>query len=142
MTLKIEEVKNLIKMLSSKDSSNHGKRSSAKTSVARDRTIYGPLLCLLPPQKIAILLAHTALSSTVADGDIGTKVISLAMHIAQTLETEINVSRALRVRASKQKAKMLNRTIDDANNEEQLTNINIPHTDGDATRKTGLLGEM
>jgi len=90
------------------DKSNASNRGAAKKNVARDRTIYGPLLCLLPPQKIAILLAHTALSSTVADGELGTKVVSLAVQIAQTLETEINVSRALRVRASKQKFKMLN----------------------------------
>lgn len=79
-----------------------------KTDVARDRTIYGPLLCLLPPQKTAILLAHTALSCSVAGGELGSKVVSLAIYIAQALETEVNVSRALRVRASQRKWKMNN----------------------------------
>jgi hypothetical protein len=83
----------------------HGKRSSEKQKIAKDRTVYGPLLCLLPPQKIAILLAHSALSQTVLDGENGTKVITLALQISQSIETEINLSRALRVRAGKQRAK-------------------------------------
>lgn len=74
-----------------------------KTKAVRDRTIYGPLLCLLPARKIAVLLAHTALSCTVADGDTGSKVVSVAMIIAQAMETEVNVSRALRVRARERK---------------------------------------
>lgn len=74
-----------------------------KTKAVRDRTIYGPLLCLLPARKIAVLLAHTALSCTVADGDTGSKVVSAAMLIAQAMETEVNVSRALRVRARERK---------------------------------------
>ena len=119
------------------DSTNgtyHGIR--AKKSQARDRTVYGPLLCLLPPQKIAILLAHTALSSTVAEGDTGTKVVSLALKIADTLETEINVSRALRVRASREKAKLANpfEKSQSDNNDEQLSNINIPETEGNALK--------
>ena len=74
-----------------------------KTKAVRDRTIYGPLLCLLPASKIAVLVAHTALSCTVADGDTGSKVVSAAMLIAQAMETEVNVSRALRVRARERK---------------------------------------
>ena len=73
--------------------------STKKDTRVKDRTIYGPLLCLLPPQKIAVLLAHSAFSCAVADGDVGSKVVSLAIYIANALETEVNVSRALRVRA-------------------------------------------
>lgn len=70
-----------------------------KTKTVKDRTIYGPLLCLIPARKIAVLLAHTALSCTVQDQEMGSKVVSLAMNIAQAVEAEVNVSRALRVRA-------------------------------------------
>jgi hypothetical protein len=70
-----------------------------KTKTVKDRTIYGPLLCLLPARKIAVLLAHTALSCTVANGETGSKVVALALNIAQALETEVNVSRVLRARA-------------------------------------------
>ena len=129
-----QHVDTVVDAVSNDDGSNHGSRGNAKKSVARDRTVYGPLLCLLPPQKIAILLAHTALSSTVADGDDGTKVVVLAMKIAQSLETEINVSRALRVRASKQRAKLVN-PIGDNNDDDELSNINIPQTENDATKK-------
>ena len=125
----------------STDGTNHGIR--VKKSQARDRTVYGPLLCLLPPQKIAILLAHTALSSTVADGDNGTKVVSLALKIADILETEINVSRALRVRASREKAKLANQFGESGsdNDDEQLSHINIPETDGDATKTSRISGD-
>ena len=71
----------------------------AKTKTVKDRTIYGPLLCLIPARKIAVLVAHTALSTTVQDKEMGSKVVSLAMNIAQAIEAEVNVSRALRVRA-------------------------------------------
>ena len=129
-----QKVDAVIDAVSNDDGSNHGSRGNAKKSVARDRTVYGPLLCLLPPQKVAILLAHTALSSTVSDGDEGTKVVALAMKIAQSVETEINVSRALRVRASKQRAKLVN-PIGDNNDDDELSNINIPQTEDDATKK-------
>eukprot|EP00804_Cyclotella_cryptica_P010684 CCRYP_005499-RB/>CCRYP_005499-RB protein AED:0.03 eAED:0.03 QI:288/1/1/1/1/1/4/386/1180 len=121
------------------DKSNASNRGTAKKNVARDRTIYGPLLCLLPPQKIAILLAHTALSSTIADGELGTKVVSLAVQIAQTLETEINVSRALRVRASKQRLKMLNfgDDVDEADNEPKF----VPKVGDDNAQESDDLGE-
>lgn len=130
-----QHVDTVVDAVSNDDGSNHGSRGNAKKSVARDRTVYGPLLCLLPPQKIAILLAHTALSSTVADGDDGTKVVVLAMKIAQSLETEINVSRALRVRASKQRAKLVNPIGDNNDEDDELSNINIPQTENDATKK-------
>ncbi|KAL7473520.1 hypothetical protein ACHAXS_013963 [Conticribra weissflogii] len=70
-----------------------------RNATVKDRTIYGPLLCLLPPRKIAVLLAHTALSGAMVGGEEGLKVVSLALQLATTVETEVNVSRALRVRA-------------------------------------------
>ena len=70
-----------------------------KPKTVKDRTIYGPPLCLIPARKIAVLLAHTALSCTVHDRDMGSKVVSLALNIAQAMEAEVNLSRALRVRA-------------------------------------------
>jgi hypothetical protein len=124
----------------SNDSTDNGIQGSVNKGVAVNRTIYGPLLCLLPPQKIAILLAHTALSSTMSAGDEGMKVVSLAIQIAQTLETEINVSRALRVRASKQKAKMSN-PFEGAEGGDDVTHINMPKTDHEATKKIDLSGE-
>jgi DNA-directed RNA polymerase len=72
----------------------------------KDRSMYGPLLCLLPPRKIAVLLAHTASSRSLADRDGKSKVVSLALQIAEVLEMEVNVSRALRVRAGERKRKV------------------------------------
>ena len=72
---------------------------NAKKKTVKDRTIYGPLLCLIPARKIAVLVAHTALSCTIHDSEMGSKVVSLALNIAQAMEAEVNVSRALRVRA-------------------------------------------
>jgi len=86
------------------DSTQDGTPSLPKRAV-KDRTVYGPLLCLLPPRKIAVLLAHGALSLSIAEGGMGPKVVSLALYIAQVLETEVNVSRALRVRASERRLK-------------------------------------
>lgn len=86
--------------------SNEGgeKDESVKRSV-KDRSVYGPLLCLLPPQKIAVILAHTALSFSIAEKSGEAKVVALAMYIAAALETEVNVSRTLRVRAKKMRMK-------------------------------------
>lgn len=84
------------------DSSQDGMSSPPKRMV-QDRTVYGPLLCLLPPRKIAVLLAHGALSLGLAEGQQGSKVVSLALYIAQVLEMEVNVSRTLRVRAKEMK---------------------------------------
>ena len=84
---------------STSDELNPETDDDVKTTTVKDRTIYGPLLCLIPARKIAVLLAHAALSCTVQDQEMGSKVVSLAMNIAQAVEAEVNVSRALRVRA-------------------------------------------
>ena len=77
----------------------------ARPRTVKDRSVYGPLLCLLPSRKIAVLLAHTASSLSLADKDGESKVVSLAMKIAQVIEMEVNVSRTLRVRAAEKKLK-------------------------------------
>lgn len=77
----------------------------ARPRTVKDRSVYGPLLCLLPSRKIAVLLAHTASSISLADKDGESKVVSLAMKIAQVIEMEVNVSRTLRVRAAEKKLK-------------------------------------
>jgi len=87
------------------DTQIDGESSSLRRAV-KDRSVYGPLLCLLPPQKIAVLLAHTALSFAISDKQGQFKVVSLALCIAQALETEVNVSRALRVRAKERKLRL------------------------------------
>ena len=95
-------------LLSSDDQSSIKIDTSSHRRIARDRSIYGPLLCLLPPTKIAVILAHTAMSTLLTSSfvTIGySKVVSLALTIAQVLETELNVSRALRVRANERKRK-------------------------------------
>ena len=89
--------------------------SHERPRTVKDRSVYGPLLCLLPSRKIAVLLAHTASSISLADKDGESKVVSLAMKIAQVIEMEVNVSRTLRVRAAekKLKAKSFNNTAGD-----------------------------
>lgn len=88
------------------DSDDKQDETSAPPRSVKDRSVYGPLLCLLPPKKIAVLLAHTALSMSLADRDGESKVLSLALQIAEVLEMEVNVSRALRVRAKERKRKV------------------------------------
>jgi len=88
------------------DSDDTQDETSARPRSVKDRSVYGPLLCLLPPKKIAVLLAHTALSMSLADRDGESKVLSLALQIAEVLEMEVNVSRALRVRARERKRKV------------------------------------
>ena len=88
------------------DSDDKQDETSAPPRSVKDRSVYGPLLCLLPPKKIAVLLAHTALSMSLADKDGESKVLSLALQIAEVLEMEVNVSRALRVRAKERKRKV------------------------------------
>lgn len=85
--------------------------TSTHRKLARDRSVYGPLLCLLPPTKIAVILAHTSMSNLLTSTfhNLGySKVVSLALNIAEVLEMELNVSRALRVRANERKQKIIN----------------------------------
>ncbi len=104
--------------------------TSSHRRLARDRSIYGPLLCLLPPTKIAVILAHTAMSTLLTSTFITigySKVVSLALTIAQVLETELNVSRALRVRANERKRKSNSTEREEAeNNGSELENT-LPH---------------
>jgi len=103
-----------------------------RNAAVKDRTIYGPLLCLLPPRKIAVLIAHTAFSGAMVGGEEGQKVVSLALQLATTLETEVNVSRALRVRAyerSKRGIKMESMgNLDGADLEEETDAVEIEAT--------------
>mmetsp|Transcript_21755 Transcript_21755/g.47275 ORF Transcript_21755/g.47275 Transcript_21755/m.47275 type:complete len:1265 (+) Transcript_21755:177-3971(+) len=87
------------------DDSQDGNSSSPQRSV-KDRRVYGPLLCLLPARKIAVLLSHTALSLAMTHKGEESKVVSLAMYIANALEMEVNVSRALRVRANERRLEL------------------------------------
>jgi DNA-directed RNA polymerase len=103
----------------------------AKPKTVKDRTIYGPLLCLLPARKVAVLLAHTALTCTVHDRDLGSKVVVLALNIAQALESEVNVSRALRVRAREKRGFGANPTSSEIDDNGQM--LNDQTTVGDNT---------
>lgn len=98
-----------------------------KPKTVKDRTIYGPLLCLLPARKIAVLLAHTALSCTVHDRDLGSKVVVLALNIAQALESEVNVSRALRVRAREKRRFDANPKTNEIDDNGHMTNDQTTH---------------
>ncbi|KAL3811264.1 hypothetical protein ACHAXA_003363 [Cyclostephanos tholiformis] len=117
------------------DSDDAQDNTPARPRSVKDRSVYGPLLCLLPPRKIAVLLAHTASSRTLADREGKSKVVSLAIQIAEVLEMEVNVSRALRVRASERNRKVKSLNVgerDDSN-----------HSDaGSQQRKTLTNAEM
>ena len=69
----------------------------------RDRSIYGPLLCLLPSRKLSVIVANSVLSASLSDKHGYIKVVQLAILISNAIEMEVNVSRALRVKAKERK---------------------------------------
>ena len=78
--------------------------SQAGQKKKKSMYVYGHYLCALAPEKLAIILAHEAVSFCLAsslrnDVGYGVTVAMLARHIGQVVETEINVHRAIEKRA-------------------------------------------
>jgi len=58
---------------------------------AQDRQIYGPLLLLLPVEKLVVLTINTTLNTILKTGNIGVNIGNLARRIGDLVEIEVNV---------------------------------------------------
>ena len=59
---------------------------------------YGPLLCTLQAEKLAILTTHEATLYTLLQGGDSAKLVAMALKIADAVEAEVNVQRLLKKR--------------------------------------------
>jgi len=110
---------------------------TTKQRKVRDRSIYGPLLCLLPSRKLSVIVANSVLSASLSDKHGYIKVVQLAILISNAIEMEVNVSRALRVKAKERKIALVG---DEEGgmllgDEEDDTPLNIDHRTIDSASK-------
>ncbi|KAJ1408558.1 hypothetical protein B484DRAFT_469020, partial [Ochromonadaceae sp. CCMP2298] len=56
-----------------------------------DRNQYGPYLLLLPVEKIAVITLNTTLNCILRSGNIGEKLVKIAIEIANMMEAEVNM---------------------------------------------------
>jgi len=59
---------------------------------------YGPFLCALQPEKLAIITTHEATMVALKKGGGGATLMSMAMKIGEAVEAEVNVQKLLRRR--------------------------------------------
>lgn len=70
----------------------------AKSKAKRDMNRYGPFLCSLQPQKLAVIVSHESIMHTLQRGGNGVTLVSLALRIGGAVEAEVKVQRALQQR--------------------------------------------
>lgn len=78
---------------------------------------FGPFLCTLPAEKLAVIVAHEAIMHTLLysglDGKDGTPFVSLAKRIGEAVEEEVVIHRALRKRFKEAQAERLSQEEED-----------------------------
>lgn len=62
---------------------------------------YGPFLCTLQPEKLAIITIHEAAMYALKTGGDGCTLMKMALKIGNAIEAEVNVQRLLRMRMEK-----------------------------------------
>lgn len=66
-----------------------------KSKTKKDMNRYGPFLCTLQPQKLAVIVAHESIMHSLQKGVNGVTLVTLALKIGAAVEAEVNVQRAL-----------------------------------------------
>lgn len=112
-----------------------------KIDLSVGRNKYGPLLCALPPKKLAIIVAHEAICHILLrmpSRQEGVPFISIAKRIGEAVEEEVAIQRTLYKRFTEQQKKNKNKSKSTAENEEEqndddnddeddVTNVNDSH---------------
>ena len=57
-----------------------------------DRTIYGPVLCIVPVEKLAVITIHATMNAVLANQNTGAAVARLTKDIAASVQTECHVA--------------------------------------------------
>ena len=106
-----------------------------KTKKKKDVNRYGPFLCTLQPEKLAVIVAHESIMHTLQKGENGVSLTSLALRIGSAVEAEVNVQRALHKRleeaSERNKALELDGLLGDSEEESVALadTANLPHGD-------------
>ena len=61
--------------------------------VAADRAAIGPILLLLPVEKLAVLTLNITLNGVLRSGNAGVRLNNLAMQVGQFVESEVNINK-------------------------------------------------
>mmetsp|Transcript_21467 Transcript_21467/g.31136 ORF Transcript_21467/g.31136 Transcript_21467/m.31136 type:complete len:959 (+) Transcript_21467:110-2986(+) len=61
--------------------------------LSQDRNVYGPVLVLLPIEKITVITINTVINAILVSGNHGASAAKLAKEISEALHTEINISK-------------------------------------------------
>jgi len=59
----------------------------------KDRRMYGPVMLLLPTEKLTVITLNTAVNSILRTGNIGISLAKIARSIGELVETEVNVTK-------------------------------------------------
>jgi len=71
---------------------------SADKKTRKDMHSYGPYLCALQSEKIAVICSHQAMLAILSSGSNRIPVVTIALKIGTAIEAEVNVQRLLRQR--------------------------------------------
>lgn len=93
------------------------------------QNVYGPYLCSLQPEKLAVILAHEAtMLAVVRGGDA--KLTNMAFKIGDAIEAEVHVQKLLRKRAVERARFVRNRQEEDDNGDEVPEDANATTNEG------------
>jgi len=59
----------------------------------KDRRMYGPVMLLLPTEKLTVITLNTAVNNILRTGNSGVSLSSIARSIGELIETEVNVTK-------------------------------------------------
>ena len=80
---------------------------------------YGPFLCTLQPEKLAIITTHEATMYALKMGGTGATLMKMSLMIGNAIEAEVNVQRLLRQRLEKRPNSAKSEDIDEGVNDIQ-----------------------
>jgi len=115
-----------------------------KSKVKKDMNRYGPFLCTLQPQKLAVIVAHESIMHTLQKGANGVTLSSLAIKIGSSVEAEVNVQRALLKRLEESSQRITDSELNqegwvDGSDEDSVSpadTMSLPHTPDEGDDET------
>ncbi len=120
-------------------------REKSEGDVSKSAQRFGPFLCTLPPAKLAVIAAHTAIMETLTNSNNslhGTPFSVIARQLGQAVEDEVIIQRVLhqRYKESQARASVLNvsNILDDEATDDEPENDDVNSSNA---RDGGFLGE-
>eukprot|EP00560_Eucampia_antarctica_P002497 CAMPEP_0197839938 /NCGR_PEP_ID=MMETSP1437-20131217/45035_1 /TAXON_ID=49252 ORGANISM="Eucampia antarctica, Strain CCMP1452" /NCGR_SAMPLE_ID=MMETSP1437 /ASSEMBLY_ACC=CAM_ASM_001096 /LENGTH=1166 /DNA_ID=CAMNT_0043449413 /DNA_START=60 /DNA_END=3558 /DNA_ORIENTATION=- len=106
-----------------KGNSNNENLTKNKTDLYR----YGPYLCMLQPEKLAVITAHEATINALQKGGDGSTLVAMASRIGDAVEAEVNVQKYLRKHMLNQARNKKNMAATSESQEESNDKLNVDY---------------